>query len=235
MRDRRPAPTLFAVLALISLALPAAARERPPAGPQAGWSPAAATGAPDAAKHADDPRAWATLTADAGAEWLELGYDRAVDVGEVRIHQTFNPGAVRRVEAFEEGGPAVELWSGVDKARGTELKIEPTKKVRTRRLRVHLDTARVSGWNEIDAVALIGKDLTLQWAVAARASSSYATASAGPLGPLVGQKVRIEHLKGTVSGTLRGMHGELIEIEAADGRTVFVSSRALVTLEPLAR
>ncbi len=153
----------------------------------------------------------------------------------MRIHQTFNPGAVRRVEAFDETGAAVELWSGVDKARGVELKIEPAKSVRTRRLRIHLDTTRVSGWNEIDAVALVGEDLTLQWAISARASSTYATASAGPLGPLVGQKVRIEHLKGSVTGTLKGMHGDLIEVEGADGRTVFVGSRALVTLEPLER
>ncbi|MCB9535382.1 MAG: hypothetical protein H6704_03890 [Myxococcales bacterium] len=235
MRAPRPPQPRVTALLLSPFTPPAGARERPPVGPQAGWSPAAAKGAPDATKHADDPRAWATLAADAGAEWLELGYDRAVEVGEVRIHQTFNPGAVRRVEAFDDSGKAVELWSGVDKARGVELKIEPAKTVRTQRLRIHLDTTRISGWNEIDAVALVGKDLTLQWAISARASSTYATASAGPLGPLVGQKVRVEHLKGSVTGVLKGMHGELIEIEGADGRTVFVGSGALVTLEPLER
>ena len=39
---------------------------------------------------------------------------------------------------------------------------------------LHLDTTRVSGWNEIDAVELIGRDGSRQWATSAKASSSYA-------------------------------------------------------------
>jgi hypothetical protein len=41
-------------------------------------------------------------------------------------------------------------------------------------VRVYLDTAKVPGWNEIDAVELIGRDGTRQWAVSATASSTYA-------------------------------------------------------------
>lgn len=48
-------------------------------------------------------------------------------------------------------------------------------------LRVYLDTDRVEGWNEIDAIALLA-GRNLQWAIAARASSSYSDlyAVAGP-------------------------------------------------------
>ena len=44
---------------------------------------------------------------------------------------------------------------------------------RTSTIRIVLDTNRVAGWNEIDAVELLG-DRSRQWAVKARASSSYA-------------------------------------------------------------
>ena len=40
--------------------------------------------------------------------------------------------------------------------------------------RVDFDRARVPGWNEIDAVELVGRDGSRQWATSAKASSSYA-------------------------------------------------------------
>jgi hypothetical protein len=44
-------------------------------------------------------------------------------------------------------------------------------------IKVYLDTARVPGWNEVDAVELIGKDGSRQWAKRASASSTYADLS----------------------------------------------------------
>jgi len=41
-------------------------------------------------------------------------------------------------------------------------------------IKVYLDTKRRHGWNEIDAVELVGRDETRQWASSAKASSSYA-------------------------------------------------------------
>ena len=40
-------------------------------------------------------------------------------------------------------------------------------------VKVYLDTTRVPGWNEIDAVELIGRDGSRQWASTSSASSSY--------------------------------------------------------------
>ena len=48
------------------------------------------------------------------------------------------------------------------------------EEVRASRIKVYLDTTRQRGWNEIDAVELVGKDGTRQWASRASASSSYA-------------------------------------------------------------
>ena len=51
---------------------------------------------------------------------------------------------------------------------------------------VRLDTASVPGWNEIDAIELVGRDGSRQWAVAANASSSYAERLSSGMEPLVG-------------------------------------------------
>jgi hypothetical protein len=40
-------------------------------------------------------------------------------------------------------------------------------------IRIYLDTTRVTGWNEIDAVEVVGRDGTRQWATGAQASSFY--------------------------------------------------------------
>jgi len=46
--------------------------------------------------------------------------------------------------------------------------------VQANQIKVYLDRRRVPGWNEIDAVELIGRDGSRQWATSAMASSSYA-------------------------------------------------------------
>jgi hypothetical protein len=71
----------------------------------------------------------------------------------------------------------VSLWSGTAKARGTDaLLVEfPTTPFAVRTLRVTLDTNRAPGWNEIDAVELLGPG-GRQWASDARASSNYGQA-----------------------------------------------------------
>ena len=49
-----------------------------------------------------------------------------------------------------------------------------TGSVTARAVKVYLDTRRVPGWNEIDAVEMVGRDGQRQWASQARASSSFA-------------------------------------------------------------
>lgn len=233
---RRAALLLSALCLLTTDALARKALEmqsaKPPApGRGASWSPARATGAPNAARGVDDPNAWATLAANAGPEWLAVRFDRPVRVREVRVHQNFNPGAVSKIEAITDEGPVV-LWEGTDTARKPVFAIEAPAGVKAAKLRIHLDTRRVEGWNEIDAVAMVGDDMTLQWADTAEASSSYAFAGVGPLAGLVGKRVRVVHLKGTVVARFVSDSGPLLELLQDDGRPLFVAKSALVTVEP---
>lgn len=121
------------------------------------WSAAQAVGPPNAVAGQDHRDAWASKETDAGEEWLELDYRLAVRVRQIRIRATYNPGCVTKVEGFTAEGKAVTLWQGSDE--GEEwLKIdlgEPSALVA--RLRITLDTSLVPGWNEIDAVELVGK------------------------------------------------------------------------------
>lgn len=124
----------------------------------ADWSAARATGKPDTAAAGDARTAWASLAADAGEEWLELGYEHAVRPTRVRVRENFNPGAVIRVEARDAEGNWRALWQGKDPTREAPgwFEVPLTAGFETRAIRVTLDSAGVPGWNEIDAVELVG-------------------------------------------------------------------------------
>jgi len=141
-----------------------------------GWGPEQATGAPDTPQEGDFPTAWASLKPDDGPEWLQVEYARPVAIKEVRIRESFNPGAVKKVTAFGDDDKEKTLWEGEDptKQAPTDFVVQPKDHVTAKRVKIYLDAARVPGWNEIDAVELVGMDDTRQWAVKATASSSYA-------------------------------------------------------------
>jgi len=122
-----------------------------------------ATGAPNVPSHADDGRAWASASADNQEEWLDLAYAKAVHATGVRIRQTYNPGAIKQIELYDEAGQAHVVWSGIDPARGQSTDITwfgiqfTATTFKTQRVRITLDSPAVKGWNEIDAVQLVGE------------------------------------------------------------------------------
>lgn len=124
------------------------------------WSAKQAAGAPDSAEGSDQATAWASKQADGAEEWLELRYAMEVRPLKIRIHETYNPGAVVRIEAVDAAGARRPLWAGTAAARegGGWMSIElPPGGPATRALRLTLDSGAVAGWNEIDAVELIGE------------------------------------------------------------------------------
>ena len=121
------------------------------------WSARQATGRPDSAAGSDQATAWASKEADGGPEWLELGYAVEVRPRKLRIHETYNPGALAKVEARDVDGAWRVLWSGGGSARdGAWLTVE-VEGPATRTIRLTLDSGATAGWNEIDAVELIGE------------------------------------------------------------------------------
>ena len=140
------------------------------------WGPEQATGAPDTPRAGDIATAWATLRTDGGIEWLHVEFEKSVYVAEVRIRETYNPGAVIKVTAFDKRGKERLMWSGQDSTTKApaDFVVKPKNKVKSKSIKIYLDTRLKSGWNEIDAVALVGKDGSLQWASKATASSTFA-------------------------------------------------------------
>jgi nucleoredoxin len=146
------------------------------------WGPEQATGAPDTATAGDFQTAWASLLPDGGPEWLQVEFPKPVVLGEVRIRETFNPGAISKITAFLNNQEEVLLWEGEANAlpAPSDMVVKPDSRVLSNRVKIYLDTTRVQGWNEIDAVELVGEDGSRQWASSATASSTYAEKAATP-------------------------------------------------------
>lgn len=124
------------------------------------YSAKQATGEPNVEAAADNPLAWASMDPDGGEETIELIFDHPVRPTGVNIYESFNPGAITRVEAQDLDSEAWEtLWEG-DSATDELMQVfspsfdEPS--FHTQRIRLTLDTSVVPGWNEIDAVQLLG-------------------------------------------------------------------------------
>ena len=196
------------------------------------WSAAQVIGPPDCPGQGDFGQAWATLEADAGTEWLILEYERAVPISEVRIHENYNPGAIVALSAMTDDGE-VTLWAGQAPAdQSTHVfVIKPDRQVKTQRIKLHLDTSKVPGWNEIDAVELIGINGSRQWVSKASASSSYASEDViiNPLAALQGQQVIITLSGGIiVEGEFIADRSEFIEIKQGERRRLVTRAHILV-------
>jgi hypothetical protein len=122
----------------------------------------AATGAPNVDQYSDNGNSWASATADKGIEWLEVTFEKPVQATQIRIRQNYSPGAIIKVELIAEGGAKQTVWQGVDEQKyesGTIGWFDRTFEKTTDKIkgaRITLATNAVPGWNEIDAVQLLG-------------------------------------------------------------------------------
>lgn len=127
-----------------------------------GWSAVQATGPANAAPGTDDADAWASEIADGGPQMLIVAFERPVHPVAVDIYESYNPGAVTAIEAYDEPNDAwFVLWEGESDTLGESSAVfSPTLKpidFTTTVLRITLDTDIAPGWNEIDAVQLFGR------------------------------------------------------------------------------
>jgi hypothetical protein len=124
------------------------------------WSANQIVGAPDVyPAYGDHNKAWASRGADDREEFIEVGFERPERVSGVEIYETFNPGAIDKIELITVKGRRIEVSIGggppapgvsahsVFDVRCTQ---DPIASVR-----VHLDSQRVSGWNELDAIGVV--------------------------------------------------------------------------------
>ena len=125
------------------------------------WAASQVIGEPDTPRCGDYQTAWATAGSDT-VETLVLTYTLSVHVTSINVVQSFNPNQVSRVDLIGDFGRAYTVYEGqpmqVDQPCPYTLAI-PVDKTDTRfnTVRITVDQSVLGlGWNQIDAVELIG-------------------------------------------------------------------------------
>ena len=124
------------------------------------YSASQATGEPNVQTYSTTPQAWSSKTPDSGIEWIELTFAKPVRANAVRVRESSGSGAVIKIEVFDEKGATHTVWSGTDSTKELNYLIAefPKTAFMTNRVKLTLATNVVSGWNQIDAVQLVGSN-----------------------------------------------------------------------------
>ncbi len=125
------------------------------------WSAQQMVGEPDTPEPGDTGTAWAAATPDLQIETLLLTYAQAVVPTGIEIYESYNPGAVTRIELLDPASDEwVVVWEGLADTAGEEIAVFSPALVpadfAATQVRLTVDEPALPGWNEIDAVKLIG-------------------------------------------------------------------------------
>ena len=125
------------------------------------WAAHQATGEPNVDDCGDNANAWAS-EAPNQLEWLELTYDVAVVPSEINIYQSYNPSQVVEVQVMDTEGATYTIWTGEPQETAycpdlMTITIELDYEIVVNKVVVVVDQSIWSvGWDEIDAVELVG-------------------------------------------------------------------------------
>lgn len=125
------------------------------------WSASQATGAPNVDNCGDNGLAWASYGSTT-VEWIELTYKTPVVPTEINIYQSYNPSQVVEVDIYDINGKKYIAWSGEPEQVENcpdlmTINLDLDKKIMVNRVRIVVDQSVMKrGWNEIDAVELVG-------------------------------------------------------------------------------
>ena len=119
-----------------------------------------ATGTPNVDQASDSGNAWTPKSADGGIEWLQLKFAKPASAAGLRIRESDNGGAVIKIDLLDEQNGTHALWSGSDptKALNYFMLTFPKTAYKVSGVKITLATNLVAGYNEIDAVQLVGTE-----------------------------------------------------------------------------
>eukprot|EP01124_Arcella_intermedia_P003026 TRINITY_DN11647_c0_g1_i1.p1 TRINITY_DN11647_c0_g1~~TRINITY_DN11647_c0_g1_i1.p1 ORF type:complete len:550 (+),score=205.84 TRINITY_DN11647_c0_g1_i1:71-1651(+) len=126
------------------------------------WSVKQLLGEPKITAYGDSGFAWAPFEVCGGHEWVALKFEQKVYITEVLILESWNPGAIVKVEVLH-GDEWEVIWEDQAKPAPEELRVfmvQPQKQLNylSDSIKIHLDTSNVgSEWNELAAVQVVGR------------------------------------------------------------------------------
>jgi hypothetical protein len=145
------------------------------------WRAADVLGAPD------DPtggagKSWCPTGTDV-ADWVIVGFDKAVPAATIDLYETYCLGCVTEVIVIDESGNETSIWKGVDPTTATAARAGvfavpvPSSIKSVQRVIVHVDSTGKRSWACLDAVGLTTAAGKTTWATSSDCSSVYSGGS----------------------------------------------------------
>jgi hypothetical protein len=122
------------------------------------YSAMQATGVPDVyPASGDEPKAWASQTLDDMAEFIIVNYKTPVVAESVWVYETNSPGAITKITiTAADGDHIVYQQAAATLGACSHIRSVSTKTCSPiSAVRIDLDSVKVLGYNEIDAVGLL--------------------------------------------------------------------------------
>jgi hypothetical protein len=127
------------------------------------WSSFVILGNPDTyPEYGDIQTAWAPKSPNAKAEYITVGFSRKQYVNSIKIYETYNPGAVVEVQIHNAESDNWEVVFSEEpildlpkESRINNISFPMTNYL-VDQLKIIMQTQKVTGWNEIDAVEISG-------------------------------------------------------------------------------
>ncbi len=129
----------------------------------ASWSASQVLGKPNVYPlYEDNSSAWAPATRDGQREHLVVAFDTLQTISKVEIYETWVPGAIDTLYVRNASTKQWnQIWAGTAQAAPTVARIFavdiPETNYKVDAVRIAINSPIVSGWNEIDAIAITGK------------------------------------------------------------------------------
>ncbi|MBC7921507.1 MAG: OmpA family protein [Ferruginibacter sp.] len=108
--------------------------------------------------------AWSPASrGDTLGEWIKVGYRTPMPVRQIAVAESFNEGTVEKIILFDESDKAHEVYKNprtdTVAALGRMLNVfVPLTAYKVKAVKLVLNTARIKGWNHLDAIGISSSD-----------------------------------------------------------------------------
>ena len=122
-------------------------------------------------------KSWCPTRASA-ADWVEVGFDKAVAAATIDLYETYSVGCVTEVIVIDRSGTQTSIWKGTDPTpRLTSaglFRVPVPKSIKSvQRVKIHVDSSSNGSWACLDAVGLTTTGGKTTWATSSKCSSVY--------------------------------------------------------------
>ncbi len=123
-------------------------------------------------KFGNSPSAWQSLTPDSpNGEYIIVSFDSLIHVKQIAIFENFGAGSITQVEAFDTNNRQYllrDLPNNYAQANGqiTRIKLNSPTPFLVKSIKISLNSERVRGFSQIDAIAISADDKPIEASIA---------------------------------------------------------------------